>query len=142
MHSRRTPVVIKQIWLAVSVGMAAIGCSGGTPSDAEAKAVWENLNRNALANGDIVLKSFTKTNGRSEGMAGQEYYSYWYAAEVEYPEGLNAKCIGLAEAADLSCMMVNKDDMLRPGASRTQSGQYNFFKTERGWVHSSPYGQP
>jgi hypothetical protein len=114
-------------------------CSG-SPSESEARAVFEGRLRTAVNNADVVVNSFEKSNGQEFEAEGVPSYRFFYTARVTLPQGYRTDCVG-TNGALLGSRCANPDARGRllpkaAGATTFFSGVVTFQKTERGWFAS------
>jgi hypothetical protein len=124
--------------LCLSIVVAFIPCSAHafclfscTPSEANARSVFENLVKAQYKGNPVNILSFEKTNGVGRTVFGQEIYEVSYKALVELPNGANQRCkppLSLQNMGD--CVLIT---YYPPGQKLTYSESKTFEKTERGW---------
>lgn len=113
-----------------------LGCTQRTPdlpTDEAATAALEQLIRRVPENSDQFTVRIRKTDGRYETRDGVDRYTYFYEADVSFPNGYRANCV------DRIC--IRYDDLngppiqpSPPGTTFTISGSLNFERRESGWV--------
>ena len=102
------------------VGFVIAGCKQepNPPTEADAIAVWKNINKRPPLPNEAELVSFKKTNGQMQTVNGAQIYTLYYTATKK--------------------TLVNVG-IHPPGWVETWSGNYPFQWTEKGWL--GPDGQ-
>jgi len=120
-----------------SVLMIVSACAKN-PSETDARKVFENTIRTRFDNTVIEIVSFKKVNAQTREDSGVKIYVVEYAAEMRYPNGLNANmkhCLDTSRFQGWDCYMF----MLTDGRVRDKGqiegvgGEIIFEKTEKGW---------
>ena len=111
--------------------------AGETPSEADARVVYERVINEFFPPGKEKVKSFKKTNGLRSTVDGVPLYSLEYAADLIFPAGLRPECVD-TEHYNLQCFRVQVNGIhgLPPqpiGARLQDSGKIIFEKAESGW---------
>lgn len=113
------------------------GCTGGAPSEADARQEFEKRSgwADQIRDGAVKILSFKKVDGQTGEFMGTNTYTMYYEAQLEYLKNLPplnhyycAKLMG-EEGRDCSVM--------KAGDKVTVKGKIGFGKTERGWQGKS-----
>jgi hypothetical protein len=108
---------LKSLCAATLLGCALLvvaGCKSvpAPPTEADAKAVYnDTLQRAGLAEKKQLLE-LKKTDGQESERGGIKYYTFFYEAKVKY---------------------LQKIGSYQPGEVYTEKSNYGFQRTERGW---------
>jgi len=120
----------KQILIFCVVAFFLISCGFSTPSESDARAIFEKKYEKDIKDGTVKITKFKKVDGQSAEIAGVKLYGLKYEAEIEYPKGLHPECKNPAPT-DFSCGFYYK--FKEKGEKEKFSGEINFEKTENGW---------
>lgn len=109
-------------YLLIYIALFALlsGCTGGTPSEADARQEFgkESKWSYEIKNGVVKVLSFKKVNGQAMEFMGVKFYEMDYEAQLEFlkntPQGVSG---GPKKAGDRI----------------TVKGKIEFEKTEKGW---------
>jgi hypothetical protein len=109
-----------------------------TPSESNARAVFENLVKLQFRGSPYNVVSFEKTNGVEREMFGQKAYELSFKAVIELPNGANLDCKKSPTFDFQNFNAVNQCAASNrrywpPGQKLNYSESYTFEKTERGW---------
>ncbi len=119
------------------------------PTEANARAVVENLVRAAVPNAPFQMLQFEKTNGRTVSVPGMEGYELFYHAVVEFPSGIAPRqqqqniwnqllAMGPNQSAMLALsergFRVTKGDKIDQDTVMESNSSVVFQKTEKGWL--------
>lgn len=119
------------------------------PTEADARAVFENMVRARVGNVPFRIVAFGKTNGRTIAIPGMEGYELYYHAVVDFPSGIapgrrdqNVWGQLLGMGANMSVQMalsemglrVTKGDKVDEDTVMETSSSLAFQKTEKGWL--------
>lgn len=118
--------------LAAVSAFALAGCGDKAPGDATGAKVLRNLLDKDGVGAKLV--SFKKTQGRELKTADADVYEYWYEAELQFPEDLDAKCADEKERGKCAYLGLSSDRSFKKGEVLTSEGTLNFVKTDKGWV--------
>jgi len=114
--------------------VVAAGCGVVTPTVEDARRAFERENYTVLRADLMRLTSFQETDSLSSEVSRVPVYRLDFKAVVEYPEGLNTKCLGDG-IRSWNCVGT-PDDRTRPRPSGTIEdlrGFVEFRKTEGEW---------
>lgn len=120
----------KQILALFGVAFILIGCGFSTPSESDAKAVFEKKYEKEIKDGTVKVTKFKKVDGQSAEFAGVKLYQLKYEAEIEYPKGLHPECKN-PSAGITPCGFYYSFKEI--GGKENLTGEINFEKTEKGW---------
>ena len=120
--------------LVVASAACLSACSGGSePGDATGAKVLRNLLERAKVPAKLV--SFKKTNGRGAHIGNTDVYEYWYEAEVQFPEGYEAKCADEKERGPCNALGLAADRSFQKNEILRSEGTLHFTGTEKGaWI--------
>jgi len=120
--------------LAVVAAASLSACSGsGEPNDAMGAKVMRNLLERAKVPAKLV--SFKKTNGRGAHIGNTDVYEYWYEAEVQFPEGYEAKCSDEKERGPCNALGLATDRGFQKNEILRSEGTLHFSGTAKGgWI--------
>lgn len=113
------------------------GCTGGSPSESDARQVFEFENNGywsyQIKSGVVKVLSFKKVDGQSGEAFGVKFYKMDYEAQLEYLKNIPRRngydCgSGWTEIA----RWVNCDGH-KAGDKFNVKGKIEFEKTEKGW---------
>jgi hypothetical protein len=120
----------------IAIGLMAVlalgGCGDGTPGDAAGAKVLRNLLEKTHVGAKLV--SFKKTQGREVKTPDVNAYEFWYEAELQFPEDLDAKCGDEKERGKCAYLGLSTDQSFKKGEVWKSEGTLNFVKTEKGWI--------
>jgi hypothetical protein len=113
------------------LALIVVGCSGGVPSESDARDVFASKYQKNIDQGLVKIESFSKVNAQQGEMFGVKFYTVEYQASISWPKGLNTQCLGNNDNfKGWSCWMV---DTRNVGQVETSTGELRFEKTEKGW---------
>lgn len=120
----------------LAIGLAAAltlaGCGPHAPGDATGAKVLRNiLDKNGI---DAKIVSFKKTQGREVKRENVEAYELMYEAEVQFPEGFDAKCKEERERGKCAFLGIDEDRTFAKAEVHTSEGTLHFIKSDKGWV--------
>jgi ADP-ribose pyrophosphatase YjhB (NUDIX family) len=119
--------------LAIAMALALAGCGEGTPpGDAAGAKVLRNLLEKTGVGAKLV--SFKKTQGREVKTPNVNAYEFWYEAELQFPQDLDAKCSDEKERGKCAYLGLSADQSFKKGEILRSEGTLNFVKSEKGWV--------
>jgi hypothetical protein len=104
-----------------------LSCSD-TPSNADARAVFEKQWQKEIDNGVVKVTKFEKLDGVAGELMGVKLYTMKYEAEITWPKG-----------NDIGCGQGPNSNPYYPckvrdvGQKEKFNGRIEFQKTERGW---------
>jgi hypothetical protein len=108
------------------------GCGDGPPSEAIGAKVLRNLLDKHGVSAKLV--SFKKTQGRELKTPKTHAYEYWYEAQLQFPDDLDAKCNDEKERGICAYLGLSSDHSFKKGDVLSSEGTLNFIKTEKGWM--------
>ncbi len=123
---------------AVSIAIAAVaglmlaGCGSSEPGDATGAKVLRNLLEQTGVGAKLV--SFKKTQGREVKTPSADAYEFWYEAELQFPDDLEAKCSDEKERGKCAYLGLSTDQSFKKGEVWKSEGTLNFVKSDKGWV--------
>jgi len=114
-----------------------IGCFGvSSPTESDARAVLENQLGKSFQDGTIKIKSFKKVNGLLREFGGAKIYTLEYEAEIEYPNGINTKCISKnGKFMGWDCWQKETHEI---GEKVKMHDEITFTLKEKGWESHVP----
>jgi hypothetical protein len=118
--------------LITASALALAGCGDRAPNDATGAKVLRNLLDKHGVGAKVV--SFKKTQGRELKTPETNAYEYWYEAELQFPEDMDAKCSDEKERGKCAYLGLSSDRSFKKGEVLTSEGTLNFIKTDKGWV--------
>jgi hypothetical protein len=121
------------------LGVAAIAtlllaaCGGShLPGDATSAKVLRNiLQKNGV---DAKIVSFKKVQGREVKRENIDAYEVMYEAEIQFPEGFEAKCRDERERGKCAFLGIDEDRTFAKSEVHTSEGTLHFVKTDKGWM--------
>lgn len=118
--------------LGLVAAIALAGCSDHQPGDATGAKVLRNiLQKNGV---DAKIVSFKKVNAREVKRDKVEAFELMYEAEVQFPEGFEAKCRDEKERGKCAFLGIDEDRTFAKSEVHTSEGTLHFVKTEKGWM--------
>ncbi len=123
-----------RLFVAAFAALALVACSGGSrePNDATGAKVLRNLlDKNAVS---AKLVSFKKTNGKQVSNAGGDAYEFWYEAELQFPDGYEAKCADEKERGTCAFLGLGADQTFGKNEVLRSEGTLHFVKKADGWL--------
>ena len=116
--------------VAACLGLAA--CGDHLPGDATSAKVLRNiLEKNGV---DAKIVSFKKVQGREVKRENIDAYEVMYEAEIQFPEGFEAKCREERERGKCAFLGIDEDRTFAKSEVHTSEGTLHFIKTDKGWV--------
>jgi hypothetical protein len=116
--------------LVVVAAASLSACSGGEPGDAAGAKVMRNLLERSKVPAKLV--SFKKTSGRGAHIGNTDVYEYQYEAEVQFPEGYEAKCAEEKERGPCAALGLASDQSFQKNEILKSEGMLHFSGTEKG----------
>ena len=121
--------------LRVIIGLAAAmtlaGCGDHQPGDATGAKVLRNiLEKNGV---DAKIVSFKKVNAREVKRDKVEAFELMYEAEIQFPEGFEAKCREEHDRGKCAFLGIDEDRTFAKSEVHTSEGTLHFVKTDKGW---------
>ena len=120
--------------LLIYIALFAIlgACTGGSPSEADARKEFENKSKWSykIEKGIVKVLSFKKVNGQSGEAFGVKFYKMDYEAQLEFLKNTPRR-IGCLEFMEGDCGGHKAGDKV------AVKGEIGFEKTEKGWQGES-----
>lgn len=118
--------------LAIAASLALAGCGDHQPGDATGSKVLSNIIQKNGVSAKVV--SFKKVQGREVKHGNVEAFELMYEAEVQFPEGYEAKCHDEKERGICAFLGVNEDRTFAKSEIATSEGTLHFVKSDKGWM--------
>lgn len=118
--------------MALLAGLALAGCGPDEPRDATGAKVLRNLLDKSGVAGKLI--SFKKVQGRDLKTADAEAYQFWYEAEIQFPDDLDAKCAYEQTRGKCAYLGLSADQSFKKGQVLKSEGTLHFVKSDKGWV--------
>jgi hypothetical protein len=116
----------------LSVALTLSACGEHMPGDATgAKVLRSLLEKNGV---DAKLVSFKKVQGREVKRENIDAYELMYEAEIQFPEGFEAKCADERERGKCAYLGLDDDRTFAKSEVHTSEGTLHFVKSEKGWM--------
>ncbi|MEK4034705.1 hypothetical protein WOC76_10280 [Methylocystis sp. IM3] len=120
------------LFMGFAAAIALGGCADHQPGDATGAKVLRNiLEKNGV---DAKIVSFKKVNAREVKRDNTQAFELMYEAEVQFPEGFEAKCRDERERGKCAFLGIDEDRTFAKSEVHTSEGTLHFVKTEKGWV--------
>lgn len=117
---------------AVAASLVLGGCMDRQPGDATGGKVIRNLLEKSGVNATIV--SFKKVQGREVKRDNIDAFELMYEAEIQFPDGFEAKCANEKERGQCAILGIDDDRNFAKGEVHNSEGTLHFVKTEKGWM--------
>ncbi len=118
--------------LGVVGALALAGCGDHLPGDATGAKVLRNiLEKNGV---EAKIVSFKKVNSREVVRDNIDAFELLYEAEIQFPEGFEAKCRDEKERGKCAFLGIDEDRTFAKSEVHTSEGTLHFVKTEKGWM--------
>lgn len=118
--------------IGVLAALSLVGCGDHLPGDATGAKVLRNLlEKNGV---DAKLVSFKKVQGREVHRESVDAFELMYEAELEFPDGLDAKCADERERGKCAFLGIDADQLFAKGEVHRSEGTLHFVKSEKGWM--------
>ncbi len=122
--------------LRLSIGLVAAlalaGCGDHQPGDATGAKVLRNILEKNGVGAKIV--SFKKVNAREVNHDKVNAFELMYEAEIQFPEGFEAKCREEHERGKCAFLGLDEDRTFAKAEVHTSEGTLHFVKTDKGWM--------
>lgn len=122
--------------LRLSIGLVAAlalaGCGDHQPGDATGAKVLRNILEKNGVGAKIV--SFKKVNAREVNHDKVDAFELMYEAEIQFPEGFEAKCREEHERGKCAFLGLDEDRTFAKAEVLTSEGTLHFVKTDKGWM--------
>jgi len=117
---------------ALAAVLTLAACGDQQPGDATGAKVLRNiLEKNGV---DAKIVSFKKVNAREVKRDSINAFELMYEAEVQFPEGFEAKCREEKERGKCAFLGIDEDRTFAKSEVHTSEGTLHFVKTEKGWL--------
>lgn len=124
--------VTARLGLVVAACLGLAACGDHLPGDATSAKVLRNiLEKNGV---DAKIVSFKKVQGREVKRENIDAYEVMYEAEIQFPEGFEAKCREERERGKCAFLGIDEDRTFAKSEVHTSEGTLHFIKTDKGWV--------
>ena len=121
-----------RLFFGLAAALALAGCGDHQPGDATGAKVLRNiLEKNGV---DAKIVSFKKTNSREVKRDNINAFELQYEAEVQFPEGFEAKCRDEKERGKCAFLGIDEDRTFAKSEVHTSEGTLHFVKTDKGWL--------
>ncbi|WP_363347854.1 hypothetical protein [Methylocystis echinoides] len=121
-----------RLLLGLAAAISLAGCGSHQPGDATGAKVLRNiLEKNGV---DAKIVSFKKVNAREVKRDNVDAFELMYEAEVQFPEGFEAKCRDERERGKCAFLGIDDDRTFAKSEVHTSEGTLHFVKTEKGWM--------
>ncbi|QGM99263.1 hypothetical protein [Methylocystis parvus] len=121
-----------RLFVGLAAAIALTGCGAHQPGDATGAKVLRNiLEKNGV---DAKIVSFKKVNAREVDREKVSAYELMYEAEIQFPEGFEAKCREEKERGKCAFLGIDEDRTFAKSEVHTSEGTLHFVKTEKGWM--------
>jgi hypothetical protein len=117
--------------LTLAAAVALASCGDHMPGDATGAKVLRNLLDTNGVSGKLV--SFKKVQGREMKKGDVDAYEFMYEAEIQFPEGLDAKCADEKVRGKCAFLGLDADQSFAKNEVWRSEGTLHFLKTEKGW---------
>lgn len=124
---------ITRLGVAAAAALTLGACGGDhLPGDATGAKVLRNILEKNGVTAKIV--SFKKVSGKELKREKIDAYEVMYEAEVQFPEGFEAKCRDERERGKCAFLGIDEDRTFAKSEIHTSEGTLHFLKTEKGWM--------
>ena len=121
-----------QFLLALAATLSLAGCGDHLPGDATGAKVLRNiLEKNGVA---AKIVSFKKVQGKELKRDALNAFELMYEAEIQFPEGFEAKCKEELERGKCAFMGIGEDRTFAKSEILTSEGTLHFVKSDKGWT--------
>jgi len=121
-----------RLFFGLVAALALAGCSDHLPGDATGAKVLRNiLEKNGV---DAKIVSFKKVNTREVKRENMSAFELMYEAEVQFPEGFEAKCRDEKERGKCAFLGIDEDRTFSKSEVLTSEGTLHFVKSDKGWI--------
>lgn len=123
---------VMRLGFAAAAALALAACGEHLPGDATGAKVLRNiLEKNGVA---ARIVSFKKVNGKEVKRENIDAYEVMYEAEIQFPEGFEAKCRDERERGKCAFLGIDEDRTFAKSEIHTSEGTLHFVKTDKGWM--------
>lgn len=121
-----------RLFVGLAAAVALAGCGDHQPGDATGAKVLRNiLEKNGV---DAKIVSFKKVSARAVDREKISAFELLYEAEIQFPEGFEAKCRDEKERGKCAFLGIDEDRTFAKSEVHTSEGTLHFVKTEKGWM--------
>ncbi|PPD42034.1 MAG: hypothetical protein CTY15_12680 [Methylocystis sp.] len=121
-----------RLFIGLAAACTLAGCGDHLPGDATGAKVLRNILEKNGVTAQIV--SFKKVNAREVKREKIEAFELLYEAEIQFPEGFEAKCREEKERGKCAFLGIDEDRTFAKSEVHTSEGTLHFVKTEKGWM--------
>jgi len=121
-----------RLYFGLAAAIALAGCGDHQPGDATGAKVLRNILEKSGVDAKIV--SFKKVNAREVTRDKLSAFELMYEAEIQFPEGFEAKCREEKERGKCAFLGIDEDRTFAKNEVHTSEGTLHFVKTEKGWM--------
>ncbi|WP_457797028.1 hypothetical protein [Methylocystis sp. S23] len=121
-----------RLFIGLAAAVALAGCGDHQPGDATGAKVLRNILEKSGVDAKIV--SFKKVNARDVKRDKIEAFELMYEAEIQFPEGFEAKCRDERERGKCAFLGIDEDRTFAKSEVHTSEGTLHFVKTDKGWM--------
>lgn len=121
-----------RLFFGLAAACALAGCGEHLPGDATGAKVLRNiLEKNGVA---AKIVSFKKVNAREVKREKIDAFERLDQAEIQFPEGFEAKCRDERERGKCAFLGIDDDRTFAKSEVHTSEGTLHFVKSEKGWM--------
>jgi hypothetical protein len=121
-----------RLFIGLAAALTLAACGDHQPGDATGAKVLRNiLEKNGV---DAKIVSFKKVNAREVKRDNVAAFELMYEAEVQFPEGFEAKCRDEKERGKCAFLGIDEDRTFAKSEVHTSEGTLHFVKTDKGWL--------
>jgi hypothetical protein len=121
-----------RLFLGLAAALALGACGDHQPGDATGAKVLRNILEKGGVDAKIV--SFKKVGTREVTHEKVNAFEMLYEAEVQFPEGFEAKCAEEKERGKCAFLGLGENRTFAKSEVHTSEGTLHFVKTEKGWM--------
>lgn len=121
-----------RLFLGLAAALTLAACSDHQPGDATGAKVLRNILEKSGVDAKIV--SFKKVNSREVNRDKISAFELMYEAEIQFPEGFEAKCREEKERGKCAFLGIDEDRTFAKSEVHTSEGTLHFVKTDKGWM--------
>lgn len=112
--------------------LALSACGDRLPGEATSAKVLRNLLESNGVGANIV--SFRKVQGREVKRGDVDAYEVMYSAEVQFPDGYEAKCADERERGKCAFLGLDADQNFAKNEVLRSEGTLHFLKNGKAWL--------
>jgi hypothetical protein len=121
-----------RLFVGLAAALALSACGDHQPGDATGAKVLRNILEKSGVDAKIV--SFKKVSAREVKRDKISAFELMYEAEIQFPEGFEAKCREERERGKCAFLGLDEDRTFAKAEVHTSEGTLHFVKTEKGWM--------